>query len=153
MCEEWRHRNLGRALRPCFAKHASKELKTPAPQKRKKRKGKPSSSSSSSSSLSWIFDRFPHIIFIIRSLSLSVFFSLSRKESNKQEQETERERCQPQQGRGWWGISRGFSRIHLLVSVEPLKTTTSCSGTLLFLGTLFSFFLSFFLSSFPLFDF
>jgi len=148
MCEEWQHRNLGRALRPCFAKHASKELRTPAPQKRKekKRKGKPSSSS-----LSWIFDRFSHIIFIIRSLSLSVFFSLSRKENKKQEQETERERCQPQQGRGWWGISRGFSRIHLLVSVEPLKTTTSCFGTLLFLGTLF--FLSFFLSSFPLFDF
>jgi len=89
MCEEWRHRNLGRALRPCFAKHASKELKTPAPQKRKEKASPPPPppprshgslidflTSSSSSDLS---------------LCLSFFLYLERKTTNKNKKQKEKD--------------------------------------------------------------
>ena len=56
--------------------------------------------------------------------------------------------CQPQQGRGWWETSRGYSRIHLLVLVGLLKIIISCFGTLSFLGisqfSSFIFYLGFF---------
>jgi len=42
--------------------------------------------------------------------------------------------CRRQQGRGWWGISRGCSKTHLRVLVVLHRTTTLCSGMLSYLG-------------------
>lgn len=44
------------------------------------------------------------------------------------------EGCRRRRGSGWWGISRGCSRIRRRASAERRMTTISCSGTLWSLG-------------------
>lgn len=88
MCEEWRHRNLGRALRPCFAKQASKELKTPAPQKRKEKASPPPPPPRSHGSL---IDFLTSSSSSDLSLCLSFFLYLERKTTNKNKKQKEKD--------------------------------------------------------------
>lgn len=88
MCEEWRHRNLGRALRPCFAKHASKELKTPAPQKRKEKASPPPPPPRSHGSL---IDFLTSSSSSDLSLCLSFFLYLERKTTNNNKKQKEKD--------------------------------------------------------------